>query len=247
MSLSIIKYPSSGGGGGGTLTDANNGLSLSGTIAQLGQAVGAVGNPAELVDNREIPLGASTLLFTGATTQTGIQDSYFSHTTLDTAAGFFLEVAGDFPALYMQSNTITDGPTIALTNINADALNIGISGGSDSAFIQANTLRLIPGAGGVRSNGSTYMGGNVSPTAILHIAQGSTTVAPLKLTSGSLLTTPETAAVEYNGTNLFFTRTGTTRETIITSSAVTTESLVSNTTITVNINGTNYKLLAATI
>jgi len=34
--LSLIKFPTSGGGGGGTITGANNGLSVSGTIIQLG-------------------------------------------------------------------------------------------------------------------------------------------------------------------------------------------------------------------
>lgn len=48
---------------------------------------------------------------------------------------------------------------------------------------------------------------------------GSTTAAstaPLKFLSGTNLTTAETGAVEYNGTNLFFTRTGTTRESVFT-------------------------------
>jgi hypothetical protein len=50
--------------------------------------------------------------------------------------------------------------------------------------------------------------------------------------------------MEYNGTNLFFTRTGTTREGVLTQSAVTTEVQVSDTTVTVNIGGVTYKLLA---
>ena len=41
-----------------TVTAANNGLSLSGTTAQLGQAIGAVGDPAILINNREIPMAA---------------------------------------------------------------------------------------------------------------------------------------------------------------------------------------------
>lgn len=45
-----------------TVTAANDGLSLSGTTAQLGQAVGAVGNPAILTNNREIPMGAFSFL-----------------------------------------------------------------------------------------------------------------------------------------------------------------------------------------
>lgn len=39
--------------------------------------------------------------------------------------------------------------------------------------------------------------------------------APLKLTSGTSLTTAEAGALEYNGTNLFFTRAGTTRENVL--------------------------------
>lgn len=39
----------------------------------------------------------------------------------------------------------------------------------------------------------------------LTLATGSTTIAPLKLVSGTNLTTPVAGAVEFNGTNLFFT------------------------------------------
>lgn len=39
-----------------TVTNANNGVSLKGGFVQLGQDVGAVGNPAALINNREIPL-----------------------------------------------------------------------------------------------------------------------------------------------------------------------------------------------
>lgn len=55
----------------------------------------------------------------------------------------------------------------------------------------------------------------VSPTAKLHLPAGTATAstAPLKFTSGTNLTTAEAGAMEYDGTNLFFTRSGTTRET----------------------------------
>lgn len=48
------------------------------------------------------------------------------------------------------------------------------------------------------------------------LAAGTATAgqAPLKFTSGTNLTTAEAGAMEYNGTNLFFTRTGTTRESV---------------------------------
>lgn len=43
-----------------TVTDAANGLSLSGTTAVLGQDVGDVANPALLTNNREIPVKTDT-------------------------------------------------------------------------------------------------------------------------------------------------------------------------------------------
>lgn len=54
-----------------------------------------------------------------------------------------------------------------------------------------------------------------TPTAQMHIAAGSATAstAPLKLTSGTNLTTPENGAFEYDGTNLYFT-TGGVRKTV---------------------------------
>src|SRR5687768_3442053 len=52
--------------GGDTLllrgyTTANNGLSIKDRNVQLGQSVGAAGNPAALLDNREIPMNGFNL------------------------------------------------------------------------------------------------------------------------------------------------------------------------------------------
>jgi hypothetical protein len=53
-----------------------------------------------------------------------------------------------------------------------------------------------------------------APTAVLHIKAGTATAgtAPIKLTSGVNLTTPEDGTLEYDGTNLYFT-VGSTRKT----------------------------------
>lgn len=48
-----------------TVTDADNGLSLNGTIVELGQDVGAVGDPAQLLNDREIPLSGFFVDFLG--------------------------------------------------------------------------------------------------------------------------------------------------------------------------------------
>lgn len=58
----------------------------------------------------------------------------------------------------------------------------------------------------IDSNGKVGIG-TATPTAYLHLAAGTATAgtAPLKFTSGVNLTTPEAGAIEFNGTNLYFT------------------------------------------
>lgn len=59
LSINSDGLFATGGGGSGTVTAANTGVSLVSTTVQLGQAIGAVGNPAALTSNREIPVGAA--------------------------------------------------------------------------------------------------------------------------------------------------------------------------------------------
>jgi len=70
------------------------------------------------------------------------------------------------------------------------------------------------------SSAKNYFNGNVgigtaNPTAALHLKAGTATAntAPLKFTSGTNLTTAEAGAMEFNGTNLFFSP-STTRHTV---------------------------------
>lgn len=122
--------------------------------------------------------------------------------------------------------------------ITDNVYDIGASGATRPRTIYVGTNGIF--------GGKIFAGGTTTPTALIHLAAGTATAntSPLKFTSGTNLTTAETGAMEYNGTNLFFTRTGTTREGVLTQSAVTTESVASDTTVTVNIGGVTYKLLA---
>jgi hypothetical protein len=100
----------------------------------------------------------------------------------------------------------------------------------------------------VTSTGTAIRNGTTI-SAYLHLGAGTAaaSTAPIKLTSGTSNTTAETGAIEYNGTNLFFTRTGTTRESIICANAVNSVSPTApNRTITVIIDGTTYYLAAKT-
>jgi len=62
-------------------------------------------------------------------------------------------------------------------------------------------------------NASVYVR---DPTARWHLPAGQAAAgkAPLKLTAGTNLTTPEAGAIEFDGTNLYFTTSGGTRKTI---------------------------------
>lgn len=192
-------------------------------------------------------------------------------TTYNSAIGGSNNVTG------LMLTSVTDGDgiayginSVAQTNGTNDAIAIlltanafgtgraqGLAVSVDSTSSTAIGLTVFASTGGGAAPGyaaifeSGFVGVNIStPTARLHIAAQTSTAgtAPLKLaSSATLLGTAETGAFEYNGTNLFFTRTGTTRETIITASAVTSEALASNRTITINFNGTTYKLLATTV
>ena len=69
-----------------------------------------------------------------------------------------------------------------------------------------NDLILQPTSGNVGI-------GTTSPTAYLHLKAGTATAgtAPIKLTAGTNLGTPEAGAIEFDGTNLYFTDSGGTR------------------------------------
>ena len=151
----------------------------------------------------------------------------------------------------LDSGAITSGYSFYAQSPGVTAGSIAIAYG---VFIQTQKASGVTTGYGIYSQGTAdinFFGGVVSlgvasPTARLHIAAGAAAAssAPLKFTSGTNLTTAEAGAMEYNGTNLFFTRAGTTRENVVCASAVTTEAVASDTTLTVNINGTTYKILA---
>lgn len=112
------------------------------------------------------------------------------------------------------------------------------------------------------TTGRTGVHGVATPTAYIHIGAGAAAAssAPIKLTTGAFQTVAELGAIEYNGTNLTFVRTGTTRENILTGNTAAAPGTVAFvaplnmygsgaaalTTPTawaqVNVSGTNYKI-----
>lgn len=91
----------------------------------------------------------------------------------------------------------------------------GISFTNAGGFSGTNPMAFNSSSGFQFNNGSVGIG-TTSPTAKLHLTAGSATAgtAPLKLTAGTNLTTPEAGALEFDGTSLYFTDSTNTRRTL---------------------------------
>jgi site-specific recombinase XerD len=103
--------------------------------------------------------------------------------------------------------------TGALSPINTgDDLLLGSSATASAAFaftgLMGNQTQASMSGNLIVMANNGY-GGNVgigttTPTALLTLAAGTTSIAPLKFSKGTNLTTPQEGAIEYNG-NLYFT------------------------------------------
>jgi trimeric autotransporter adhesin len=108
----------------------------------------------------------------------------------------------------------------------AGMLQIYDNTGSATRFLMDSSGRVRLGSTAPTNTlsvtGSADFLGNVgigvtSPTAKLHISSGTTTTAPLKFTSGTLLTSAQSGTMEFDGFNFFLTDGANTRSRIITS------------------------------
>lgn len=97
---------------------------------------------------------------------------------------------------YMLFNTAEVGYSIGVDNDGSDKFYIGL-GTSPSGMSTAN-ITLDAAKMGVMQT---------TPTAKLHISGGTAAAntAPLKIDSGTAMTTPEDGAIEYHGSHLYFT------------------------------------------
>jgi hypothetical protein len=143
---------------------------------------------------------------------------------------------GSIQSIYLGTNTgynttgsgITGDYNIAIGSTSARALTTGsknvllgysLEAQSNTADGQLTIQNAIFGTGNI-GTGTTASTGNigiyvVAPSARLHLPAGTAAAntAPLKLTSGINLTTPEDGTFEFDGTNLYFT-TGGVRKTV---------------------------------
>ena len=104
------------------------------------------------------------------------------------------------------SYLLTTGATTGATT-QAQAFTNGVKTGYIYPATDNTTGFQIRNSNGVSasinidtSNNKMFIGGNTAPAAILHLQTGSASVgtAPLKFTTGTLLTNPESGSIEYN-------------------------------------------------
>ncbi|MEQ1875073.1 MAG: hypothetical protein ABL958_00410, partial [Bdellovibrionia bacterium] len=143
--------------------------------------------------------------------------------------GTAMSVDTEISAMFQRSNAITDNNSIAVhsgrdgqASLYLGAYGVITDGGINYRYTAGNG----PNGLAVRSGGATRIfasatTGNVgigttSPTAKLHLPASTAAAgsASLKIDQGTLLGTPESGAIEFDGTNLFYTDNSNTRRTI---------------------------------
>ncbi len=130
------------------------------------------------------------------------------HVGIGTAApGGILHVADNTAADIRLENTNAVSSALRLLSQNGmtyfqSGVSFGAGSTADIRFTNmmgASTWMTIQASSGNVGIGTT------APTAKLNLAAGTTSMAPFKLTSGSLLTAAQAGAIEYNGFDLYFT------------------------------------------
>jgi len=172
------------------------------------------------VNNTETIFGPTCMVTVATNNSTGTITNYAANRT--SLANNSTGIISNFSGYQVNAAANIGGGTV--TNMYAFKVLAQTVGSTLSSAYYAENASAT-GRYNLYMNGTAqnYLAGNLgigqtTTTAYLHIKAGTATAntAPIKLTSGTNLTTAETGAFEYNGTNLFFTRTGTTRESVLT-------------------------------
>lgn len=165
------------------------------------------------------------------------------NTAIGTNAGFVISTGSSNIFLgYNAGYTTTTGSSNVLLGYNIHTP----AAGTNNFMSLGNTIF----ATGVDGTGTTLSSGNVgiyvaAPTARLHLAAGAATAnkAPLKFTTGTVNTTAEAGAMEYNNTP-HFTNSDAVRRNIVLSDGVYTAGLVVvGGKVKIRIGGTDYNVL----
>ncbi len=155
-------------------------------------------------------------------------DKHFA--TFNSADVERFSVADDGIALF----TGAGGQARIVPNIGVYSYSFRSQNGSSFIHVDGGAMNLYDGNGTIalnltdrlssKLNGKLFLGGSVTtPSALLHLATGtaSASTAPLKFSPGTNLTSAEAGAVEYDGTQLYFSPANTDRNILLQNSSAT--------------------------
>lgn len=150
--------------------------------------------------------GSTTFLSANGSTGAGISRWLFAPNGASSSA---LAQSGTWNTFSISDNFVPTAGTAIFNGINL-ALTVNQTGGANGITRGLYINPTITAASNFKAI-EVVSGG-------VYLAPGSSTAgrAPLYFQSGTNLTTASAGAMEYDGTNLFFTRTGTTRESVFT-------------------------------
>lgn len=197
-----------------TAYDASNYLST--TVSSVGATAFAITGTNAGFTFTGAGTGINT--FNSGQNGTAVAANVFNNTSSNATPG-----VGSFLSPNMATGTHSSGSFMSIgqsnTTQNAGVFQFTFIGaGSNSNYL---TMGVYGTAGvlNVFKAGVSIGGSGLNPTALLHLAASTTAAssAPLKFAGGTLMTTQEAGAVEYDSKNLYFTpfnTNGTTRHVI---------------------------------
>lgn len=165
--------------------------------------------------------------------------------------GAVMQITGTLAAQYTGAGS-TRGGTISLVSSAGTPQDWYMTvGGTDNVTVNGRSWFLYDNTNSVARffvDTSSRVGvglGNSAATAFVDIAASTSAIAQLRMRAGVAVSAPNDGELWYENTNdrLMFEKNTTACE-IVSASAVTTEALTSDTTLTITYNGVTYKLLA---
>jgi len=176
-------------------TGGNNGATVIATMLNNGNVGIGTTSPAVRLEVTDVIRSSG---YTFPTSGVGI-DMYYVAGGGETGTGYLTSYNYTTAA---PKDLLLSGLTVAFSANVLTQMKLGANGGLS---LGSSYVGTDPGAGNMIISGNVGIG-TKAPTAVLHLKAGTATAstAPIKLTAGTVNTTSEAGAIEFDGTNFFF-------------------------------------------